>query len=53
MAAGKKNVRMYRSNGNFTGIYGWDEKKQKYVPGTHVLCIEILQENLQEQIWNT
>ena len=28
----EKNVRMYRSNGNFTGIYGWDEKKQKYVP---------------------
>ena len=28
----KKNVRMYRSSGEFTGIYGWDERKEKYVP---------------------
>ena len=28
----EKNVRMYRSSGKFTGIYGWDERKEKYVP---------------------
>ena len=28
----EEKVRMYKSNGNFTGIYGWDERKQKYVP---------------------
>ena len=28
----EKNVRMYRSSGEFTGIYGWDERKEKYVP---------------------
>ena len=25
-------VRMYASNGNFTGIFQWDEKKKKYYP---------------------
>ena len=25
-------VRMYDSNGNFTGIFQWDEKKKKYYP---------------------
>ena len=28
----EEKVRMYKSSGNFTGIYGWDERKQKYVP---------------------
>mgnify|MGYP000087355060 FL=1 len=28
----EERVRMYKSSGNFTGIYGWDERKQKYVP---------------------
>lgn len=28
----QKNVRMYKSSGDFTGIYGWDERKEKYVP---------------------
>lgn len=28
----QKNVRMYKSGGDFTGIYGWDEKKEKYIP---------------------
>ena len=25
----QKNVRMYKSSGDFTGIYGWDERKLK------------------------
>lgn len=28
----EEKVRMYKSSGDFTGIYGWDEKKEKYVP---------------------
>ena len=28
----EEKVRMYKSSGDFTGIYGWDEKKAKYVP---------------------
>ena len=27
----EEKVRMYKSSGDFTGIYGWDEKKEKYV----------------------
>ena len=28
----EEKVRMYKSSGDFTGIYGWDEKKEKYIP---------------------
>nr|WP_296047512.1 tRNA pseudouridine(55) synthase TruB [uncultured Blautia sp.] len=28
----EEKVRMYKSSGDFTGIYGWDKKKEKYVP---------------------
>ena len=49
----EEKVRMYKSSGNFTGIYGWDERKQKYVPVRMFFCIDFFTKNLQEQIWNT
>ena len=39
----EEKVRMYKSSGNFTGIYGWDEKKTEICSRPHVLCINFLQ----------